>query len=221
VRDDYEAKQKQLNHFSGALAAFRYTGDLTQEEQNAWHRKMMVALGYELPDLPPPGRNVAQVVYVGDPEKRPKSPPAESAPLFVRSHPGPDQEFEVYGGRLQIVAIEVYDTAVAVRWRVSPEPDISLAFPDETRQLEQDMEGLEGWAAEELRRKAEHRLRAMRLYQFLLTDDFGTEYVQRGSRSGGGSGVRSGEAEFQPPPPPAASELVLKWLGLEVSLPLS
>jgi hypothetical protein len=48
IRDDYEAKQNGLSHFAGVLAAFRYMGDITQDEEHAWYRKMLVALGYEL-----------------------------------------------------------------------------------------------------------------------------------------------------------------------------
>jgi hypothetical protein len=50
IRDDYEAKQNGLSHFAGVLAAFRYMRAITQDEEHAWYRKMLVALGYELPD---------------------------------------------------------------------------------------------------------------------------------------------------------------------------
>ncbi len=219
VRDDYETKQKRLSHFAGILAGFRYLDAVTQEEQQTWYRKMLVALGYELPDPAPPG--VAQAIYVGDPKKRPSEPRVpESTPRFVRSVAGPDQEFEVYGGKLRIVAVEIYDTAVAIRWRCAPEPDISLAFPAEAAALEQDMEGVEDWAAAELRRKAGLGMRMRRLYRFGLADDVGTPYFQRGQRSGGGGGVMTGEAEFQPGPPSNTSGLVLSWLTLEVPIPL-
>jgi len=219
VRDDYETKQNQLSHFAGVLAAFRYVGDLTQDEEHTWYRKMLVALGYEPPDPAPPG--VSQAIYVGDPEKRPAPPPPEHAPVFVRSHPGPDQEFEVHGGKLRVISIEVYDTAVVVRWRASPEPDLSSAFPGETADLERDLAGLEDWAADELRRKGEQTFRSMRLYRFNLADDVGTEYFPRGGGNGGRRGVISGEVEFRPAPPPTASTLVLSWLDLQVQLPLS
>jgi len=219
LRDDYEAKQNLLSHFAGVLAAFRYVGDVTQDEEHAWYRKMLVALGYEPPEPAPAG--VSQAIYVGDPEKRPTPPPPENAPVFVRSHPGPDQEFEVHGGRLRIIAVEVYDVAVVLRWTASPEPDLSLAFPDEAAALESDLAGLEDWAADDLRRKGEHKFRTMRLYRFDLADDVGTEHLQHGRSHGGGGGVMSGEAEFRPAPPPTASALVLSWLDLQVELPLT
>ena len=220
IRDDYEAKQNALAHFAGVLAAFRYTGDVTQDEEHAWYRKMLLAMGYELPDPPPPG--TAQAIYLGDPAKRPTQPQAESAAAFLRSRPGPDEEFEVYGGRLRIIAVELYDSVVAVRWRASPEPDITMAFPQETAALEQDLIGLEDWAAEDLRRKGRQKLSMMRLYRsFDLTDDLGTAYTPKGSSSGGGNHEMTGEAKFQPGVPPNASVLTFSWLGLDVPIPLS
>jgi len=78
LRDDYEFKQRELSHFAGVLAAFRYIGDVTQEEEHDWYRKMLVALGYDTPDPAPPG--VAQAIYVGDPKKRPPPSPPETQP---------------------------------------------------------------------------------------------------------------------------------------------
>jgi len=218
MRDDYESKQRELSHFAGVLAAFRYAGDVSQDEEHDWYRKMLVALGYEAPDPPPPG--VSRAIYLGDPENRPTAPPEEITPTFIRSHPGPDREFEVFGGRLRVISIEVYDVAVALRWRVSPEPDITMAFPDESTELERDLVGLEDWARDDLRMKAHQMLRMRRLYRFVLTDDVGTDYVQRGLHHGGGGGVMSGDAEFRPAPPETASTLTFSWLNLRVPVVL-
>ncbi len=175
VRDDYEDKQVQLSHFAGILAAFRYLGAVTQAEQQDWYHRMLVALGYELPDPAPSG--VSQSIYVGDPAKRPPLPQPRSVPAFIRSQPGPDQEFEIHGGKLRVIAVEFYDSAVKVRWRVSPQPDVASAFPDEVAALELDLIGLEEWAAEDLRRKGRDELEISRLYWFGLRDDLGTSYV--------------------------------------------
>jgi hypothetical protein len=127
----------------------------------------------------------------------------------------------VHGGRFRVIAVEVYDTAIVVRWRAAPEPDISLAFPAEAAALEADVSGLEDWAAGELRKKADQRMRTRRLYRFDLADDVGTTYFQMGRRSGGGPQGITGEAEFRPAPPSSATKLVLSWLGLEVALPFT
>ena len=218
IRDDYEAKQAQLSHFAGVLAGFRYLGVLTQDEEQDWYRRMLIALGYELPDPAP--RGVSGAIYIGDPAKRPPRPQLRSAPVFIRSQPGPDQEFEIHGGKLRVIAAEFYDSAVTIRWRVSPQPDIALAFPDEAAALERDLIGLEEWAADELRKKGDQKLAMMRLYKFGLEDDFGTLYVPMGSRHGGAPGGMTGEADF-PAPPPEASRLVFSWLGLEVPIPIT
>jgi hypothetical protein len=137
--------------------------------------------------------------------------------VFVRSLPGPDDEIEIHGGKLRVIAIEFYDSAVAIRWRVSPQPDIGSAFPEETAALERDLIGLEEWAAEDLRKKGNQTLAMTRLYKFELRDDLGTTYLPMGSRLGGGPNGMTGEVEFQAPPP-EASLLVLSWLGLEVPI---
>jgi hypothetical protein len=218
IRADYEAKQSQLSHFAGVLAGFRYLGALTQAEEQEWYRRMLVSLGYEVPVSAPPG--ISRAIYVGDPAKRPARPEPRSTPTFLRSQPGPDREYENCGGKLRVIAAEFYDTALAIRWRVSPPPDIVSAFPDEAAALERDLIGLEEWAAEDLRKKGLQTLAMTRLYEFELRDDLGTAYVRMGSRHGGGPNGMTGEAEFQAPPP-EASLLVISWLGLEVPIPVS
>ena len=220
IRDDYESKQLGLSHFAGVLAGFRYLEVVTQEEEATWNRKMLIALGYEPPEPATPG--TVQFIYTGDPKKRPPTPPApEATPQFVRSVLGPDQEFEVHGGRLRVIAAEIYDTGVVIRWRVAPEPDISSVFPVEAAAFDADVEGLEDWATQELRRKAEQRLRMMRLYTFVLSDDIGTGYVMKRGGHGGGSNGMTGDASFQPAPPSAASELEFTWLTAKVQISLA
>ncbi len=118
------------------------------------------------------------------------------------------------------MAVEIYDMAVAVRWRVAPEPVISSVFSEEAAQLARDVDGTDAWAAEHLRTKAEQGLRKMRLYRFGLADDAGTEYRPVGGGHGGGNNEMSGEARFVPAPPKTASTLTLTWLDLAVQIPL-
>jgi hypothetical protein len=215
IRDDYESKKNQLSHFAGVLAGFRYLKAVTQQEEEDWYHRMLVGLGYTLPDPAPPG--FSQAIYVGDPAKRPPIAPPRGAPLFIRSQPGPDQEFEIHGGKLRVIAVEFYDSTVTIRWRVSPQPDIASAFPDEAAALEHDLIGLEEWAAQDLRKKGHETLAMMRLYKFGLQDDLGTSYVELGVGYGGNESDMTGQAEFQAPPP-EASVLVFSWLGLEVRI---
>jgi hypothetical protein len=217
ILDSYEAKQIELSHFGGVLAAFRYMEAITQEEQHDWYRRMLVALGYEPPEPATPG--VSRAIYVGDPAKRPSAPEPGPSPSFVRSQPGPDEDIDVHGGRFRVVSVEFYDSAVVFRWRSSPEPDVASVFPDEVVALEQDLVGLEDWAAKDLRWKGYASLK-MRLYQFGqfgLTDDLGTSYIQMGLRHGSGHYGTTGEVEFKAPAS-EASLLTLSWLGLEVEI---
>jgi hypothetical protein len=128
-----------------------------------------LSLGYEVPVSARPG--ISRAIYVGDPAKRPARPEPRSTPSFLRSQPGPDREYENYGAKLRVIAAEFYDTALAIRWRVSPPPDVASAFPDEAAALERDVIGLEEWAAEDLRKKGLQTLAMTRLYEFELRDD--------------------------------------------------
>src|SRR5665213_3221078 len=98
---------------------------------------------------------------------------------------------------VRVIAAEIYDTGIVIRWRVAPEPDVSSVFPVETAALEVDVEGLEEWAAHELRQKAERSFRWMRLYNFDLSDDVGTDYFLHGGGRGGGSNGITGDAMFR------------------------
>ena len=219
LHDDYEAKRNQLSRFAGALAAFRYLGSVTQQEEEDWNRRMCVALGYEVPESPP--SSASGSIYVLD-HSKPHLPQPPSAPVFIRSQSGPNQEFEIHGGKLWILAVEFYDSATMIKFRVSPEPGIASVFSEEAAALERDLVGLEDWAAEDLRKKAHDTLATMRLYSFGLRDDLGTSYAQLGLRLhnvGFPSGM-TGEAEYQAPLP-EASLLVFSWLGLEVPIPMN
>ena len=193
-------------------------------EEHLWFHKILVALGYEPPDPAPPG--TAQAIYVGDPTKGPavvRQP--DSAPEFIRSLSGPDAELDLHGERIRVIAVEFYDSEVVVRWWVSPEPDVAAVFASEMEALEQDLVGLEDWAATELRDKGLQKLRMMKLYKFGLRDDLGTHYVPSGSGHGGRPPFchyeMSGSARFAPPTPSGASMLTLLWLGLDVPIPIT
>jgi hypothetical protein len=101
---------------------------------------VLEALGYELPDRA--SRGVSQSIYVGDPAKRAPRPQPRSVPVFIRSQPGPNQEFEIRGGKLRVIAVEFYDSAVAISWRVLPPPDVVSVFPGEVAALERDVIGV-------------------------------------------------------------------------------
>ncbi len=133
---------------------------------------------------------------------------------------GPDAEFDLHGGKLRVLAVDIYDTTIDIRWRVGPEPDVAAVFPSEVAQLVHDTEGTDDWAAEELQTKGKQRLHVRRLFRFQLSDDVGTEYMSSGASSGGGGGETTGNATFAPAPPQDASVVTLTWHGVEVPIPL-
>jgi hypothetical protein len=214
-----EARKRRdgtLSHFSGALAALRYVEEVTEEEEVDWRNRMREALGID------PPRNVLQVV-LASPVARPvaRSTTAPPPPQFVRSLPGPDTEFERHGGRLRVLAVEIYDTVVSIRWRMAPEPDIDAVFASEAAQLARDVEGLDDWAAAELRKKAGRRMHQLRLFVFSLRDDVGTDYLAMGGGAGSGNNETSGDARFVPAPPSSARALTLTWFDVGIDIPLA
>ena len=48
----------------------------------------------------------------------------------------------VYGGRVQILGIELYSNTIAVNWRLAPLPDYEVVFSAELAEQEPDLEGL-------------------------------------------------------------------------------
>ena len=210
-----ENRDRTMASFSGALSALRYVDELTTDEENDWNERMRLALDMTA------SRTVLRRAGEGEPLPSAPSPVGHDPyPRFVRSIPGPDTEYELYGGRLRIVAVEIYDKMVSVRWRAAPEPDLWAAFPEEAAQLAHDVEGTDAWAVEALAQKAERRMRAMRLYNFGLTDDVGTEYHGTGGGHRGGGNDVTGEARFSPAPPPNATRLTITWLDLTVDIAL-
>lgn len=206
--------------FGSALDALRYVGELTEEEQTDWRDRMLVAVDITPPEPAPPG--VSRAIFVGNPKDLDRRSEAQRiVPVFERSIPGPDTEFDFHGGKLRVIATDIFDTAVDVRWRVAPEPDIDAVFPLEVAQMARDSEGTETWAAEHLQNKGREGLRNMRLYNFELSDDAGTLYTHSGGGSRGRPGEVTGEARFSPAPPAEASGLMLIWHGLQVGIPLS
>jgi len=217
--DAGKRREATLAAYSGAIGSFRYLGELSEDEEHDWRDRMLVALGITPPE--PARQGVSQFIHVGNPDPGTARTEPPDVSRFVRSVLGPDAEFERHGGRLRVLAVDIYDTVVTVRWRVAPEPDIFSAFPAEAIQLAQDVEGADAWAAEHLREKAEQRLRMMRLYRFSLTDDTGTKYMTTGGSHGGGNNEMTGEAKFLPAPPPTAATLTFTWLDQAVRIPLA
>ena len=119
-----------------------------------------------------------------------------------------------------MVAFDISTDKIVARWRTNRPPVVAEVFPEQMAALESDLEGLEDWAAAELRRKAERHLESLVLYRFSLSDDLGTDYEAEQHRRGNRFGVMEGTQTFKPAPPHTAWTVTLGWhdLNIETSL---
>jgi hypothetical protein len=221
-RPDVESRRASFNWFSGALSGLLYVNAIDREEQAIWTDKMLVALGFTPPERrEADGRNhFIPLIYLGDGD--PPNPPASlgQPSVLLRSVPGPDTDYEFHGGLFRLVAIEIFTEKIVARWRTNMPPVISELFPEQMAALESDLEGLEEWAAAELRRKAERHLESLPLYRFSLSDDLGTDYKAEGHGRGNRFGVMEGSQTFTPRPPHTAWILTLVWHDLDIEISL-
>lgn len=204
-------RQQMLAGFGGALEALRAADAIDSDEVHDWTNRMLVALGLEALDPPPPGFKGGRSVFIGEGE-RPTPPPAPPVARFVDLIPVVDGDRAVpHGGRLQIIGIERYDSKVAVAWRMAPLPDVESKYAEELRAHDRDTEGL----PEDERTMMRHRF-LMQLNRpagqaLTLSDDLGTEYRQTGGGAGGGGDEQTGRQQFVPAVPETASELTIRW----------
>ena len=91
---------------------------------------------------PPPGHQHGRAIYIGEGERPPRQP-APPLSRFLELIPVKEADQPVpFGGRVQILGIERYDSKVAVAWRLAPLPDPELQFAQELSEHEHDTEGL-------------------------------------------------------------------------------
>ncbi len=215
VDDPDEWKQRSLISFNAALAALRGVGAVSAEETEDWTNRILIALGEEpLKPLPSvPGASTFRVFAVGGKHDkrppRPPDPPPTSRFLALVPVNEPDRPLD-YGGRIQILGVELYSDKVAVNWRLAPLPDYDAVFATELAEQERDLEGLPEDYRKILRDKLIHQLQ-MRKRFLRLTDNVGTAYHPMGVGSGGGSAEKRGHSDFAPAVPTEAQRLMVLW----------
>ncbi|HUE08908.1 MAG TPA: hypothetical protein VMP41_15875 [Acidimicrobiales bacterium] len=124
-----------------------------------------------------------------------------------------------YGGRIQILGVELYSDKVSVNWRLAPLPDPEALFADELADQAPDLDGLSDDFKTILRDKLTQRLQMQRR-SLSLSDDVGTEFRSTGGGSGGGGSERRGNSDFVPGVPAEAKRLVVRWDQLDFDVPL-
>jgi hypothetical protein len=222
LRPDVESRRAVFRSISGALSGLRYVNAIDREEHTIWIDKVLVGLGFSPPERRQLGRGLysGPLIYLDD-----EDPPAPSSPLgqpaaLLQSIPGPDKDFEFHGGLFRLSSIDIFPEKVLVRWQMSEPPIVSELFPEQMTALESDLEGLEDWAAAELRRKAERHLETLVLYKFSLSDDLGTAYETADHHRSNRFGPMEGAQTFRPAPPHTAWTLTLSLHDLDIEIPL-
>ena len=208
--------------YNAALAALKGVGAISDEERADWLNRMLVAVGEEPLEPLPEGAGVRLISFGPKPTRtrpRPPDPPPASRFLGLVPVEEPDRALE-YGGRVQILGVELYSDKVSVNWRIAPLPDPEALFAAELAEQEPDLEGLSDDFKKILRDKLIHRLQMQRR-SLSLTDDVGTEFRSTGGGSGGGGNERRGQSDFTPRVPAEARRLTVLWdeMKFEVALP--
>lgn len=212
-------RQQMLAGFGGAIEALSAAEAMDADEAHDWNNRMLVALGLEPLDPLPSGSRVLRTVFIGEGE-RPPRPPAVPIARFLELIPVVNADREVpFGGRLQILGIERYDSKVAVAWRMAPLPDAEIQYAEGIREHERDTEGLPEGERKMMRQRFLHQVDRTR-YDFSLSDDLGTEYRRTGGGSGGGREEQTGRAQFMPGVPETASMLTVRWNDLAFPVPI-
>lgn len=212
-------RQQMLAGFGGAIEALQAADAMDSDEVLDWNNRMHEALGLEPLEPLPPGSNSARIVFIGEGE-RPPPPVLPPTARFLELIPVNDADQPIsFGGRVQILGVERYDTKVAVAWRLAPMPDPEIQFGQEVLEHERDTRGLPD--AERQRMRHQFLLRLGRDGQDLrLSDDMNTEYRNTGGGSSGGGNEMVGRAQFMPALPEPASMLTVHWGDLVFPVPL-
>jgi hypothetical protein len=222
--DPDEHKPRSLMTFSAALAALKGVGAISDEDITDWTNRMLEALGEEplepLPEIAGVKR-VRLINFAGKRQPPPRPPDPSPMSRFIALVPvnEPDRPLE-YGGRIQILGVELYSDKVAVNWRLAPMPAYEAVFADELADQEPDLEGLSDDFKKILREKLVRRLQMEKRF-INLVDDVGTEYRSTGGGSGGGGDERRGNSDFAPGVPAQVRRLTVQWdqFDFDVHLP--
>lgn len=208
-RDSF-TRRHSLSHFVGVLAGFRYQKVITQAEEEAWYRKMISALGWSPPPQAPAG--TAQFFRLEGEDLPPGTELDLAVPTVLRTLPGSREAVsDHHGSTFRVTGVDICDTRTVVAWSISPEPIVASLFPDDFDVLEAELDGIDEWAAHELRKKAREAFIRGRVYDFQLLDDVGTHYQRTRHMGHYTSEEATGAMTYKPTVPDTASELVVMW----------
>jgi hypothetical protein len=132
----------------------------------------------------------------------------------------PDQPLP-FGGRIQILGVEVYDTCVGVAYRLAPLPNVESVIREVWSNHDKGTEHLPAEERTRLRSEFELKMNQAAEPGLTLMDDLDTPYRATRSNGGGDSTERVGSTRFSPAIPPGASQLVVHWGELEFPINLA
>ena len=211
--------RESFSRFGATLEALRAVDAVSPEEVHDWNNRMLVALGREPLEPLPSGFTGARAVFLGDGQApAPMAPPL--AARFLRLVPVQVPAVSIgFGGQFQVLGVELYDTRMAVAWRLAPLPDPERQHESEAAAHDRDSAGLPDAERTMLRHRFFRQLE-MRQQLLQVADDVGTEYQHIGGGSGGGGDERVGRAQFVPAVPDTAAKLTVRWDAVPVSVDL-
>ena len=212
-RGDDQQTSSLLANITGALQALKVSRAVGSVEYDEWLERAGDAAGlFGKPTTPPSGSGG---MHAGPQAARGATATAVSTatphaprlpPRFLRLIPGPDEQ-EFHGGRLRMLALELYDSQMVVQWRAAPLPDPPAIAQRELSLLDGATEGLPAPERERL-----HTAQALEsisyLWQsFVVSDDLGTAYRLVGSSGDAGpsGNEMSGRLVVEPTAPVPAS----------------
>jgi hypothetical protein len=146
------------------------------EELADWTNRMLIVLGEQPLEPLPPGAGVRPMNFGrkrSEHPQRPPDPPPVSRFLGLVPVDEPDRPL-TYGGRIQILGVELYNDKVSVNWRLAPLPDPEALFAAELAEQVPDLEGLSDDFKKILRGKLINRLQ-MQKRSLALSDDIGAD----------------------------------------------
>ena len=209
-----------LRSFQAAVEAFRSIGLVSPDEEHDWYNRMLAAVGREpLPPLRGPGH--ARIVNLAGSGQAPRHEPAPPAEFKRQIAIASAVKDVPYGGRLQVLSVELYDSQLAVSWRIAPLPNPEAMFSADLAAHERDTEGLSAEQRDELRTRLMFGLRRRYVHGIRLTDDTAAAYFRSGGSASGGSSELTGRAVFSPAPLPGATQLVVHFDALSSDIPVS
>ena len=132
----------------------------------------------------------------------------------------PDQPLP-FGGRIQILGVELYDTCVGVAYRLAPLPNVESVIREVLSDHDKSTEHLPAEERKRLRAEFEFRMNRAAEPGLILTDDLGTPYHATSSNGGGGGNERVGRTQFYPAIPRGTTKLVVHWGELEFPINLT